>query len=71
MQNFRVFGGKKIKISWSTCQRIARLATVSYPDPAFEGGKRSGELGQNPWACTEEFPHANQIIALAQSHMIS
>ena len=42
------------------------LSLVRRPHP--RGGKGSGELGQNPWACAEEFPHANEIVALAQSY---
>ena len=38
------------------------------PRPHPRGGKGSGELGQNPWACAEEFPRANEILALAQSY---
>ena len=38
------------------------------PRPHPRGGKGSGELGQNPWACAEEFPRANEIVALAQSY---
>ena len=38
------------------------------PRPHLQGGKGSGELGPNPWACAEEFPHANQIAALALSY---
>ena len=38
------------------------------PRPHPQGGKGSGELRQNPWACAEEFPRANEIAALAQSH---
>ena len=38
------------------------------PRPHPQGGKGSGELGQNPWACAEEFPRANEIVALAQSY---
>ena len=36
-------------------------ATSLVPRPHLQGGKGSGELGQNPWACAEEFPRANQI----------
>ena len=36
------------------------------PRPHPRGGKGSGELGLNLWACTEEFPRANQISV---SHM--
>ena len=45
-----------------------QLKLVSSPDPTLEEGKGSGELGQNPRACAEEFPRANEIAALAQSH---
>ena len=38
------------------------------PRPHLPGGKGSGELGPNPWACAEEFPRANQITALALSY---
>ena len=44
----------------------ARTSLVPRPHP--RGGKGSGELGQNPWACAEEFPRANEIVALAQSY---
>ena len=37
------------------------------PRPHLQGGKGSGELGQSPWTCAEEFPRANEIAALAQS----
>ena len=40
------------------------------PRPHLQKGKGSGELGQNPWACTEEFPRANEIAALL-SHKTS
>ena len=42
--------------------------TSLVPRPHLRGGKGSGELGQNPWAYAEEFPRANEIIALAQSY---
>ena len=42
--------------------------TSLVPRPHPRGGKGSGELGQNPWACAEEFPRANEIVALAQSY---
>ena len=42
--------------------------TSLVPRPHPRGGKGSGELGQNPWACAEEFPCANEIVALAQSY---
>ena len=42
------------------------LSLVPRPHP--RGGKGSGELGQNPWACAEEFPRANEIVVLAQSY---
>ena len=42
--------------------------TSLVPRPHLQGGKGSGELGQNPWACAEEFPCANQIAALALSY---
>ena len=38
------------------------------PRPHLQGGKGSGELGQNSWACAKEFPRASEIMALAQSH---
>ena len=37
------------------------------PRPHPQEGKRSGELGLNPWAYASEFPLTNQITALAQS----
>jgi hypothetical protein len=36
--------------------------------PNLQGGKGFGELGQNHCACAEEFPCANEVAALAQSH---
>ena len=45
------------------------LSELSFvPRPHIQGGKGSGELGQNPWACAEEFSCANEIAALL-SHM--
>ena len=44
------------------------LKTSLVPRPHPRGGKGSGELGQNPWTCAEEFSHANEITALAQSY---
>ena len=38
------------------------------PRPHLQGGKESGELGTNPWAYAEKFPHTNQIAALALSY---
>ena len=48
--------------------RTTHLQVFGYRRSHLQGGKGSGELGQNPWACTEEFPCANEIAALAQSH---
>ena len=48
------------------CETRVCFSLVPRPHP--RGGKGSGELGQNPWACAEEFPRANEIVALAQSY---
>ena len=48
--------------------QVGHAAASLVPRPHPRGGKGSGELGQNPWACTEEFPRANEIVALAQSY---
>ena len=47
---------------------INLLISSLVPRPHPRGGKGSGELGQHPWACAEEFPRANEIVALAQSY---
>ena len=44
------------------CIRIHKYGMIAIMDSL--GGKWSDELGQNPWACTEEFLHANEIAAL-------
>ena len=44
------------------------MVTSLVPRPYLQGGKGSGDLGQNPCACAEEFIHANEITALGQSH---
>ena len=48
--------------------RTTHLQVFGHRRPHLQGGKGSGEFGQNPWAFTEEFPCANEITALAQSH---
>ena len=58
----KVYGNKVMTQQFCPCTRCLM------PRPHFQGGKGSGELGQNPWACTEEFPRANQIAALALSY---
>ena len=45
---------------------LKSTSLVPRPYPQEEIG--SGELGPNPWACTVEFPRANQITTLAQSY---
>ena len=47
---------------------VCHYSTSLVPRPHPRGGKGSGELGQNPWACAEEFPRTNEIVALAQSY---
>ena len=56
--------------TFSTTRYQHLLYNSLVPRPHLQGGKGSGEFGQNPWACAEEFPRANEIAGLL-SHMIN